>query len=366
MVELRYDMKRVEITRTGFNRDFAKVLLADLEHAVKHVLKLNEWHEPLSTKETRFVLFLPDPALRLVHRQHLDEAIENSIRENDAKNTKNALRLIRFRETSQTLTVSDYDKLLNWSLKYNNRTVFDYVKKKSNTVDIYMLNLADLAENESLFKLNAPKILKKIYKTMDKTPKPDGTTLGRIDDLLTSHNPDAVLYVLKTYDFEDEWMDVSRDGRTLLMAVCEGGNLEAAKYLVENKRANIHAQTTHSESTMTLFGQARVSEGRLSPVFYAAKSGNSELITYLASKGANVNSKSGLGATPLMHAVSANQLDATKTLISLGAQVNATMNSPQSNTSGNGYQGISTAYRRALRSGNQKMIEVLTKAGAKP
>lgn len=368
LVALGYDMNRVDVSKAGFGQDFAEALMADLEHAVTHVLKLNEWHGPLSIKETRFLLILPDSALRLVHKQHIDEAIETSIRNKDVKNTRNALRLIKFREDIQPLTLHDYDQLLGWSLEYKNRDVFDYVQKKCTQIDIYRIDLADLAGNENLFRLHAPKVLKKIYKTMDRKPKADGTTLGRIDDLLISHNPEPVLYVVKKYDFEDEWMEVTTEGRTLLMAVCEGGNLEAAKYLIESKGADIHAQTSFFESTTSLFGRARVQEGKLSPIFFAAKSGNSELITYLASKGASVNSKSGLGATPLMHAVSENQLEATKTLISLGAQVNATMSSmnPSDLASEGGYQAIATAYRRALQTGNKEILNLLIKAGAKP
>lgn len=366
LVDLGYEMNRVDVAKTGFGRDFAEALLADLEHAVTHVLKLNEWHAPLSIQETRFLLILPDPELRLVHKRHIDEAIETSIMSKSAKNTKNALRLIKFREEIQPLTLYDYDQFLGWSLEYNNRAVFNYVKTKCTEIDIYRISLTDLAGNQTLFRLHAPKILEKIYKTMDRKPREDGTTLGRIDDLLTSHNPEAVLYVVEKYDFEDEWMDVSPDGRTVLMSVCEGGNLDAAKYLIENKGADIDATTDYFEVTTTLFGRARSGEGKLSPIFFAAKSGNSELIVYLASKGASVNSRSGLGATPLMYAVSENNLEATKMLISLGAYVNAIMTKNPSDLEDEGGQSLSTAYRRALLTGNKEILNVLVKAGATP
>lgn len=367
LVGLGYDMNRVDIDETGFGRDFAEALMADLEHAVIHVLKLNEWHGPLSAKETKFLLILPDPTLRLVHQQHLDEAIETSIKSNNVKTTRIALRLIKFREEIQPLTLQDYDQLLSWSLKYKNRTVYDYVKTESSQTDMYSINLADLGGSPTLFKQYAPKIFKKIYKTMDRGPQPDGTTLGRIDDLLISHNPESVLYVVRKYDFEDDWEDLATDGRTLLMAVCEGGNLEAATYLIESKRADLHAKTRYFEATTTLFGSARSQEGGLSPLFFAVQSGNSELIKYLISKGVSVNSRSGLGATPLMYAVSNNDLEATKTLISLGADVNRTMNKENASNPAQegGYRIISTAYGRALQNGNQKILGVLVKAGAR-
>jgi hypothetical protein len=368
LVGLGYDMNRVDVAKTGFGSDFAEALMADLEHAVTHVLKLNEWHGPLSPKETRFVLILPAPALRLVHQLHIDEAIEITIKTRSRKNDQNALRLIKFREETQVLTLQDYDQLLGWALKYQNRTVYDYLKTKANRADIYAINLADLGGSPTLFKQHAPRIFRKIYKTMDRDPKPDGTTLGRIDDLLISHNPEAVLYVVRKYDFENDWEDLATDGRTLLMAVCAGGNLEAAKYLIENKGADLHAKTHYFEAKTSLFGSARTQEGELSPLFFAVQSGNTELIKYLISKGASVNSRSGLGATPLMYAVSNNDLEATKTLISLRADVNSTMNemSPSNQIDGEGYRIISTAYRRALQNGNKDILEVLIKAGARP
>ncbi|MEN7973470.1 MAG: ankyrin repeat domain-containing protein, partial [Verrucomicrobiota bacterium] len=131
-------------------------------------------------------------------------------------------------------------------------------------------------------------------------------------------------------------------------------------------------ETDYIESNITLFGRAKVKEGRLSPIFFAAQSGNSQLIEYLVSKRAKVNARSAFGATPLMYAVNNNQLEATKTLIALGADVNATMDedlaaSPELANAGLGnYEEISTAYRRAKKNGNEEILDVLRKAGARP
>ncbi len=357
LVELGYNMNRVDLAKTGFGRAFSKALEANPEHAIIHVLKLNEWHGALSAEETAFLLALPNPLLRLVHKQNIAEAIKTSIKNT---NTNHAFRLIKIREEIEPLTPHDYDQLLGWSLEYKNRAVFDYVKREYANVNIYQLNLAQLAGNRNLFRQYAPKILKKIYRTMNKTPKSDGTTFGRIHDLLISHHPEAVLYVVKNHDLGDEWTEIM-ESRTLLMDVCEGGNLEAAKYLVERKGANVLAQTDYTEMIISLFGRSRAKEGRLTPMFFAAKSGNCELIEYLDSKRANVNDRSAFGATPLMYAVDNNQLEAVKTLISLGANVNATMDenlaaSPE----------LATAYRRAKRQGNEEVLTALKKAGARP
>ena len=368
LVELGYDMNRVELAKTGFGIDFTEALEANPEHAITHVLKLNEWKGELSAEETDFLLALPDPLLRSIHKLHIAETIKVSIKN---ANTEDALRLVKIREETSPLTPYDYDQLLGWSLEYNNRAVFDYVKTKGTEIDIYQLNLAQLAESHNLFRLYAPKILKKIYRTMNKTPKTDGTTFGRIHDLLTSHHPEAVLYVVENHDFGNAWTETTA-GRTLLMDVCEGGNLEAAKYLVEKKGADVHAETGYMEVAVTLFGRSRAKEGRLSPIFFAAKSGNCELIEYLVSKWANVSAHSAFGATPLMYAVDNNQLEAVKMLISLGANVNATMDenleaSPELAEAELGaYEDISTAYRRAKRNGNEEILAVLKKAGARP
>ena len=367
LVGLGYDMNRIDLAKTGFGNSFTEALEANPEHAIIHVLKLNEWHGALSVEETAFLLTLPGPLLQSVHKLHIAEAIESSIK---TANTENALQLVKTREEIQPLTPYDYDQLLGWSLEYKNRAVFDYVKTKCAQVNIYQLNLAQLAESPHLFRLYAPKILKKIYRSMDKRPRSDGTTFGRIHDLLITHHPESVLYVVKNHDFGDEWTEMT-GGRTLLMDVCEGGNLEAAKYLVEEKGADVLAQTGYIEAKTTIFGRSRSTEGRLTPMFFAAKSGNSELIGYLGSKGANINARSGFGATPLMYAVSHEHPEAVKTLISLGANVNATMEenlnpSDLAEAELDAYPDISTAYRRAKRSGNEDILTVLEEAGARP
>lgn len=367
LVGLGYDMGRIDLARTGFGTDFVQALENHPEHAVLRVLKLNEWRGALSAEETGFLLALTDPYLRIVHPLHIDEAIETSVKK---ANTEDAVRLIELREELKPLTPHDYGQLLGWSLEYNNRAVFDYVKKRSDKLDIFTLDLSQLAESQTLFRLYAPTILKKIYRTMDREPKSDGTTFGRIHDLLINNNPDAVLYIVENHDFGNAWT-AATDGRTLLMDVCEGGNLKAAKYLVEKKGADVHAHTGYIEMQTSIFGRSESAEGRLTPLFFAAKSGNGELIEYLAAKGADVNARSGYGATPLMHAVDAGHLEAVKTLIALGAKVNAAMNSSltpkELGDAGLGrYDEISNAYRRARKNDDQEMLDLLKRAGARP
>jgi len=366
LVGLGYDMARIDLAKTGFEPGgpFFQALESHPEYAVVHVLKLNEWKGSLSPEEAAFAATLPAPALRLLHDLHLDEAIATSVKGADLEN---AVRLLQLREETRPPTRYDFDKLLGWALESGNTAVFNYVEERCKEIDIFSINLDQLAQSPKLFLRYAPQILAKIHPTMDKAPKSDGTTYGRLHTLIASHHPKAVLWVVRNYGL-DGWTEAT-DGRTLLMDVCQGGNLEAARYLVERKDADTHAQTGYIELTTTIFGRSNAREGRLTPMFFAAKSGNSKLIHYLAARGAAINARSAYGATPLMYAVDSNRLEAAKALIFHGANVNARMNENLTSRElidiGN-YDEISTPYRRALKTGNQAMLQLLKEAGARP
>lgn len=60
----------------------------------------------------------------------------------------------------------------------------------------------------------------------------------------------------------------------------------------------------------------------LTPLMYAAKVGNLEIIKYLLDKGANINSQDDYGYTALHYAVEDNKLDAVKLLIEKKANIN--------------------------------------------
>jgi ankyrin repeat protein len=118
-----------------------------------------------------------------------------------------------------------------------------------------------------------------------------------------------------------------------------------------------------------LVGRTRTKEGGLSAIFFAAKSGNPDLIHYLVSKGGNVNERSNFGATPLMYAVSNNKIDTVKVLIDLQADVNARMNENlgvEDLRDLGAYSEIATAYRRAKKVGNPRILQALKEAGARP
>ena len=363
-VELGYELNRLDFSELGFGADFDAVLQADPEHAIKQVLKINEWYGPLSDGEADFVLSLSEQALSLVHKTYISETVKRAMQKGDAAS---ALRLIKFREKNSPLTRPGYDQLLEGAITYANTDIFDYVMEHCEGMSIYNIDLVKLAGNFELFARYVPAILQKVYRGMDTDPRKDGVTIGRLREVLMSPNHKSAAYLISKASWQRSWPKIT-GGRTLLMDMCHAGNLMAARYLLEKKGADIHAHTGYIERSVSEFGRSESREGKLSPIFFAAASGNSELIRYLTSKGARHWDRSAYGATPLMFAVSENHLDAVKTLIALGANVNATMSANPGSSAlmeAGSYEDVRSAYRRAMKTGNEEMIAVLQKAGAR-
>ena len=369
LIDLGYAMPRVDIDSLPLGEIFYQTLLKDPESAITHQLRLNEWHGPLSKNERDFVFSLSDEHLRLIHPMHLTEAIGAAIKE---KNTEQAMRLIPAREEVQEMEPYEYNRFLGWALIYEDDTVYAYVNPKCRQVDIFRLELDELGSNWPLFRRLEPRIFRRIYSTMDTLPKKDGTTLGRIDVLFKSHNPQAVAHVVKKHSLEAAWNKHPQGGRTLLMSVSEGGNLEAAKYLIEEEDEDIRAHTDYQAIQVTVLGNSTPMEGRLTPLMFAAKGGHHELVSYLISKGANVNASSYFGVTPLMYAVGGNHLETAEVLLEKGADVNASLRmNPYRSTNNEDIAALrirvgDTAYSMARDRKNDAMLSLLKKAGAQP
>lgn len=364
LVALGYDCNKIDLAALPFGPAFTEALRADPAYAVR-ALHLDEWMGPMSKTEAELLLTLPTDAWDALHKLHIEEAIERCL---EIGESEAALQFVELRSARNPLNQGAYTELLNLALQYGDKPMIDFVFKNSGEVNIYNIDIGKLANNQELFETFAPKILANIYQTMDVHPRKDGTTLGRIKQAFASKNEKAGLFLVQKYNLSKAWVGVT-EGQTLLMDVCEAGNLEAARYLIEQRGEEIHATTGYSELQITIFGSSRPTEGKLTPIFFAAKGGNSQLIKYLRSRGADINARSNFGTTPLMHAVSANHFDAAKTLIALKAHVNAQMN-PSINQIdlreiGN-YDEIATAYRRAKTNGNQAILDVLIEAGARP
>jgi hypothetical protein len=364
LVALGYDYNRVDLDQTGFSDAFTDILRKNPDYAIRF-LKLEKWEGALSESVADFLFTLPNNALGKMHTLYIDETIQAAMK---TGNSESAMRFIRLRAEQNPFNQGAYTELLNWALEYGDETVFDYVMENCEEMNLFSIDLALLAKNQKLFMQYAPQIMSKIYYSMDTHPRSDGTTLGQIDKVFACENEKAGLFIVHKYNLSRSWEKATK-GRTLLMDVCHAGNLEAARYLIERRGADLHTETGYSELEISMFGRTRPTEGRLSPIFFAAKSGNSKLLQYLASKGADVNARSNFGTTPLMHAVSAGHLEASKTLIALGAFVNTEMDPRFNNTDlreVGSFDEISTAYRRAQTSGNTALLEVLKKAGARP
>jgi ankyrin repeat protein len=364
LIHLRYELNPIKFDELPFAASLLAALREDPDYALK-TQGLMEWDGHLTDEEATFILTLPSSAWATLPPLHFNELQEQSMKMTDSDA---AVRLIQFKAEQKPLTQADYNELVSWALKYSNGDVYNYVIAQTGELDIFHIDFASLAENQKLFTRSASKLMNQIYLTMDTDPRDDGVTLGRIKQAFAAKNEDAGLYLVSKYDLIEDWEKIDY-GHTLLMDVCEAGNLKAARYLIEKRREDLHAQTAYTEHETTVFGSSRPSEGKLTPLFFAAKSGNPELIKYLVSKGASVNSRSNFQTTPLMHAVSAGQIESVKTLIALRADVNAKMSSnlTASDLGDMGsYDDISTAYARARSSRNQAIMDLLKKAGARP
>ncbi len=364
LLRMNWPMNAVDFEHMAFGERFLEAYRANPEFALR-TQGWTEWDGRMSAAEARFLTTLPEEAWALLPKLHFDELLEESVKmtESDA-----AARVIAFKAKQKPFSQADYNELVNWALKHGNKSVFDYVIRESGELDIFNIDLGSLAENQKLFQYYAPKILSNLYYTMDTEPKKDGTTLGRLKGVFGAKNENAGLWLVYNYDLSEKWAEAS-GGQTLLMDVCEQGNLKTARYLIEKRGESVHTETGYSALQMTLFGSTRPTEGRLSAIFFAAQSGNPELVKYLASKGANVNARSNFHTTPLMHAVTAGHYEVVKTLLALRADVNAQMNPNLNDTDLRklgSFNDISNAYRRARSRNDQKMLQILTAAGAAP
>lgn len=364
LIELRYPLNRIDLSDIGFGSDFMAALTADMEYAVR-ALGLNKWRGPLTKQDTLFLLSLSPDALSAVDRKYVTETIDLCLKRNK---TPLAMRLITFQEQAQSMTYDDYDVLLGKAIRYGNPEILEYICKQCDDMDIYTIDLVRMASNYKMFVKYSPRILTHLSKGESESTNGGNAVMNALTDVLTSTHHEASTYVLKKYALDKKW-ETKPNGQTLLMDLCLAGNLPAAKYLIEVRKANIHERTTYNQLANSLFGRSDPQEGKLCAMHFAAQSGNSALIKYLAAKRANVNAQSYYGVTPLMQAVSNGHMTATKMLLSLRANVNATMDSRFANfpmSEDGTYDQLSNAYRRASHNGHTEILGVLKKAGARP
>jgi hypothetical protein len=363
MIELGYLFSDIDLERAKIGNCFTQMLKDNPTKAVR-ILGLSKEGRPLTEKEAAFLLKLPINELTNLHDQHIDEAIHLCIKKGG---TAQAIQFIQLKAARKPLAKSDYINLMTWSLQSNNQEIYAMAEKHSENISIFELDLAAIADNQLAFKRYAPKVLANIYPTMSTDAKADGITLGNIYRILESPNQMAGLYVVQTYDEIIKLWPSENNGRSLLMDACRAGNLLAAKYLIEKTPMRATDATRHTVSENTLFGKAQTREGKLTPMHFAAESGNTELMKYLKSKGGSFNATSHFGATPLMMAVSNQRIEAARYLIQQGAQINAKMKESERDSIFQGslsYNQLVTALARAEATQNSEMIKLLKEAGA--
>ena len=95
-----------------------------------------------------------------------------------------------------------------------------------------------------------------------------------------SINESEIIEKLKDIDDSEE---VDRDGRTLLINACFYNRIEIVKFLVSQK-ANVNSKDKIGNT----------------PLHAAAQEGNIEIIEILLKNGANINEKNNFGNSPLM------------------------------------------------------------------
>ena len=103
-------------------------------------------------------------------------------------------------------------------------------------------------------------------------------------------------------------------GQHLLFIACKQGNLEIVKYLLSDCKFNVEYKNKLKNNTEQI-------EHLVSPVWCAAVSGKLEVLKYLIKFGANVNSESDTGSTPLRSACLDSNLEIIKFLVQNGGDI---------------------------------------------
>ncbi|KRW98992.1 Ankyrin repeat-containing domain [Pseudocohnilembus persalinus] len=103
--------------------------------------------------------------------------------------------------------------------------------------------------------------------------------------------------------FEVDWELLDSENQTPIFLAVLGQNLDALKFLVNNKRQPLNHEFTDHQNR--------------SPFFLACYIGNLDIVKYLYSLGVDVNRQSGLGRSALLKACYLGNVEVTKFLVNL-------------------------------------------------
>lgn len=111
---------------------------------------------------------------------------------------------------------------------------------------------------------------------------------------------------------------LNRDGRTALSLAAERGFIDTVCLLLDNN-ANVNFQSDEVERG----SYTKQSQGRRSPLHWAALGGHVEVAELLLAKGASLEARTYNGRSPVLEAALHNQFQMMEYLIDCGADVNA-------------------------------------------
>lgn len=158
---------------------------------------------------------------------------------------------------------------------------------------------------------------------------------------------------------------ISDDGESLITSASWGGQWELVRFLGENG-GNVNGMTGYRALGNAAYGGSLdtvkylVEEGscmetegeEATPLQRASAQGHLEIIQYLVTNGANVNTKNKYGYTALMEAAKSGSLEIVKFLVEKGADVDAKD------------RYSATALIRAAGQGHLEVVSFLVKKGA--
>jgi len=280
---------------------------------------------------------------------------------------KDFFKMIGVAEEKGWITKGIWSFIFDNAVKNHVAYALDYVFSNSDgKYTVFDIDLVEIANDQSMWDKYFPVIKEgKVYLS---GRHDDGVTLPEVDKLLCSTNYAAAFDATQYYAnwLTDLGQYTEAVGRTMLMSVCAGGNLDAAKFLIEDKKVDVNEKTDHQEGDVDWRRAAK--EGSLTAIFYAASSGSCELLQYLVDNSANVKDQSYFKATPLMFAAENGHIEAVKLLLSLGADPNAKMAPPDEAFIGKSaaYAAemgkTASAYNRAKKNGHKEVMQIIENA----
>eukprot|EP00041_Stephanoeca_diplocostata_P006715 m.91757 g.91757 ORF g.91757 m.91757 type:complete len:216 (+) comp16511_c0_seq2:155-802(+) len=150
-------------------------------------------------------------------------------------------------------------------------------------------------------------------------------------------------------------------GATALQLACSQGHLDIVKYLVEEAMADIDLQGPFLGVGTQTTANDEVEEGTIDKVTalgVAARRGHTAVVSYLLSKGADVNLPMARGVTPLTTAVAAGHTNVVSELLATEESQTRACNVNQVEEDG------WSALMIACLQGREEIAKILVKAGA--